>query len=90
MRREITQKHRGPHKVGTEANQQDGPKAGKLNRLQAWNITGANIKTTTTLSINMETKPASIPTAVTKRATLPFEAFSATAAKRSGTPDFPK
>ena len=53
-------------------------------------MTGANMITTTTLSISIETKPASIPIDVTKNATFPLDAFSIRADKKSGTPERPK
>ncbi len=53
-------------------------------------MTGANIKTTTTLSINIETNPASIPTAVTKTATFPFDTFRDDIRQKIRHPDFPK
>jgi hypothetical protein len=79
-----------PIKFAHNPTNMTGAKAGKLNRLHAWNTTGANIKTTTTLSISIETNPARAPIKVTNTATLPFDIFKIIAAKKSGTPDFPK
>src|SRR3989339_2107077 len=53
-------------------------------------MTGANIKTTTTLSMSIETRPARAPTLTTNSGTLPRDIFSTTADRYAGTPDLPK
>ena len=70
-----------PMKFAQRPTNMTGAKDGNLNRLQAWKTTGVNIKTTTTLSISIETKPASAPIKVTNTATLPFDILRMIAAR---------
>ncbi len=66
------------------------PVASKLYILRIWNTTGASIKTTTTLSMNMEIKPDRPPIRVTNRGTLPLDRLSVISPRYSGIPVLPK
>ena len=55
-----------------------------------WKTTGASIRTTTTLSMNIEMKPDSPPMSVTNSGTLPPESFKVMSPRYSGMPVLPK